>query len=55
LINKLEDKLSNTSKTCTANDSADMIQRLKHKRYASIREDERIKKLISELEKYAEF
>ena len=55
LINKLEDKLSYTSKTRTANDSADMIQRLKHKRYASIRDDARIKSLISELEKYAEF
>ena len=47
--------MKSTSKNTTSNDSADMINILNNKHYASIREDERIKKLISELEKYAEF
>jgi len=54
-VNRINDNVKFTSKNTTSNDSADMINILNSKRYASIREDERITKLISELEKHAEF
>jgi transcriptional regulator with XRE-family HTH domain len=55
VVNRMEDDTLCTSKTFTENDSALMINELKHKRYTSIRDDERIKSIISELEKYAKY
>lgn len=54
-VNRLNDNVKSSSKNTTLNNSADMINILNNKHYASIRDDERIKALISELEKYAEF
>ena len=55
VVNKMEDNLLSTSKTFTENDSALMIHELKHKRYGSLKDNEKIKSLISELEKYAKY
>lgn len=55
VVNKMKDDLLSTSKTFTENDSALMISELKHKRYSSLKDNERIKSLISELEKYAKY
>lgn len=54
-VNRINDDVKSTSKNSPTNCSADMLNILNNKRYASIREDNRIKALISELEKYAEF
>ena len=54
-VNRLKDDVKCSSKNNTLNNCADMINILNCKHFASIREDARIKALISELEKYAEF
>ena len=54
-VNRINDDVKCSSKGATSNSSADMINILNNKRYASIRDNERIKSLISELEKHAKF
>ena len=54
-VNRINDDVKSTSKNAPTNCSADMINILNNKRYASIRDDARIKALISELEKHAKF
>lgn len=54
-VNRISDDVKSTSKNSTTNCSADMLNILNNKRYDSIRDDARIKALISELEKHARF
>lgn len=54
-VNRIYDDVKYSGKNTTSNCSADMINILNNKRYASICDNERIKKLISELEKYAKY
>ncbi len=54
-VNRINDNVKSSSKNTTSNDSADMLYILNNKRYASIRDNDRIKSLISELEKYAKY
>ena len=54
-VNRINDDVKSTSKNAPTNCSADMINILNNKRYASIRDNERIKALIAELEKYAKY
>ena len=55
VVNKMQDDILCTSTTSTLNDSAIMISELKHKRYDPLKNNEKIKSLISELEKHAKF
>jgi hypothetical protein len=55
MFNLCYDNVESSGKDYTANESSRMLSMLKKDIFKEIRNDNRIKALISELEKYAEF